>query len=77
MAFPEDVVKDAWELVEGHCECSNPLHHHEDNRCNKRILWEMRGKIGHGAWEACPIDGKAEHNTLSNCQIICWECKNA
>ncbi len=75
MAFPEEVVKDAWELVEGKCECSRTVHQHPEGRCNKRLSLEKRGQVGWGAWEACPIDGNPEHNNLSNCEILCWDCR--
>ena len=74
MAFPEDVVKDAWELVEGKCECTRKSHQHPDVRCNKHMMWESQDKVGWGGWKACPIDGNQAHNTLSNCEIICFEC---
>jgi hypothetical protein len=72
MAFPDDVVKDAWELVEGKCECTRTAHQHPETRCNKHLLWENRG--GWGGWEACPIDSNPAHNTLSNCEILCYDC---
>jgi hypothetical protein len=76
MAFPDDVVKDAWELVEGRCECNKAMHQHPEGRCNKKLQWEKKSDVGWGAWEACPIDGIAAHNTLSNCEILCWDCRN-
>ena len=75
MTFPEGVVKDVWELVEGKCECTNPMHQHRDGRCNKAITWEKRGDMGWGGWEACPVDGNPAHDNLSNCQILCWDCR--
>jgi hypothetical protein len=74
MDFPEDVVKDAWELVEGKCECGRSVHQHPEGTCNKKLLWEKRNNIGWGAWEAHPIDGISAHNNLSNCEILCWDC---
>ncbi len=76
MAFPEDVVKDAWELVEGKCECNRTSHQHPEGRCNKHLSWEKKGQVGWGAWEAHPIDGVPAHNNLSNCEILCWDCRN-
>ena len=75
MAFPDDVIKDAWELVEGKCECTRSMHQHSEGRCGKQLLWEKRGKFGWGAWEAHPIDGVSAHSSLSNCEIICWDCR--
>jgi hypothetical protein len=76
MTFPEEVIRDAWELVEGKCECTRSQHQHPDIRCNKHMIWESKGKIGWGGWEACPIDGNPAHNTLSNCEIICFDCRS-
>jgi hypothetical protein len=76
MTFPDDVVKDAWELVEGKCECTRAEHQHAEGRCNKHLLWEKRGDVGWGAWEANPIDGIEAHNTLSNCEIVCFNCQS-
>jgi hypothetical protein len=39
-------------------------------------MWENRGKFGWGGWDACPIDGNAQHNTLTNCEILCFDCKS-
>jgi hypothetical protein len=76
MSFPDDVVKDAWELVEGKCECSRQVHQHLEGRCNKHLLWGKRDQVGWGAWQAHPIDGIKDHCNLSNCEIICWNCLN-
>ncbi len=46
MTFPEDVVNDAWELVEGKCECSRQAHQHPEGRCNKHLMQESRAKWG-------------------------------
>jgi len=43
MAFPESVVKQAWERSSGLCECRRTTHVH-DNRCYKYLIWESRGK---------------------------------
>ena len=75
MVFSEEVVKDAWELVEGKCECTRATHQHPEGKCNKRLSLEKRSQVGWGAWEACPIDGNPGHNNLSNCEILCWDCR--
>lgn len=76
MAFAEDVVKDAWELVEGKCECARSMHNHPEGRCNKHMIWESKGQIGWGGWDACFIDGNQNHVSLTNCEILCFECKS-
>jgi hypothetical protein len=75
VAFAEDVVKDAWELVEGKCECTRAAHQHTEIRCNKKLMWDHRNKVGWGAWDACAIDGNGAHTNLSNCEILCFDCK--
>jgi hypothetical protein len=75
MTFPEDVVNDAWELVEGKCECTRAAHQHLEGRCVKHLMRDSRGKVGWGGWEACPIDGNGNHNNLSNCEILCFDCR--
>jgi hypothetical protein len=74
MAFSDDVVKDAWELVEGKCECARSDHQHQDGKCNRQLLWEKRAQFGWGAWQPHPIDGDNGHCNLSNCEILCWNC---
>jgi len=65
MAFSESVVTDAWKRADGQCE-----------RCDKQLAWENRGREGRGCWEAhhkmsLAVGGS---NTLSNCEILCFEC---
>ncbi|MBI2829925.1 MAG: hypothetical protein HYX81_02065 [Chloroflexi bacterium] len=69
------MISDACELVEGRCECTNPAHQHSEGRCGKRLALDKRGQLGWGGWEACPIDGNPAHDTLSNCQVLCWDCR--
>jgi hypothetical protein len=75
MAFSENIVKECWELVEGRCECSKKAHNHTNGTCNKHLIWEKQGQVGWGAWKPCPIDGVKEHDNLSNCQILCFDCQ--
>jgi 5-methylcytosine-specific restriction endonuclease McrA len=75
MSFPESVVKEAWKRAGGRCECKNTTHNHY-RRCNKQLTWENRGREGRGAWEAhhtVSVDSGGS-NTLSNCEILCWDC---
>lgn len=74
MAFSEDVVKDCFRIARDKCECRRKSHNHPYNYCGKELVWENRGRSGRGAWEAHHIDGNPEHDTHSNCAILCWEC---
>ena len=72
MAFPDKVVRDVWNIHNGRCGCFNTTHGHL-GICYKPLIWENRGKVGEGGWEAHHIrsDGPDTH---TNCEILCLEC---
>ncbi len=72
MGFPENVVKQAWERAGGQCECRKRTHSHFYTPCGKVLVWENRGKIGRGGWEAQHIATGSD--VLSNCEILCSDC---
>lgn len=72
MAFPDSVVQQAWQRAGGRCECTRITHGH-GARCNKQLVWANRGREGRGAWEA-HHRRKGGPDTLSNCEILCWDC---
>ncbi len=73
MAFSDEVVAQAWTRAGGKCECERTTHDHGTIRCNKILIWDNRGREGGGAWEAHHIN-RYGLDTLSNCQILCWNC---
>ena len=75
MAFPESVVKEAWKNAGGRCECRRTTHGHSVP-CNKELVWENRGRSGRGCWEAHHkvAESSGGSNTLSNCEILCFDC---
>ena len=75
MAFPESVVKEAWQRAGGKCECKRTTHDHAV-RCNKQLVLGNRGREGNGCWEAHHIVAieTGGSNTLSNCEILCFDC---
>ncbi|MEW5951086.1 MAG: HNH endonuclease signature motif containing protein [Elusimicrobiota bacterium] len=77
MGFPESIIKEAWQRANGRCECRRKEHNHLYIRCNKELVWENRGREnGRGAWEAhhrISVESGGD-NTLSNCEILCWDC---
>ena len=76
MAFPESIVKKAWDRAGGKCECLRKTCGHP-GRCNKQLVWDNCGKEGRrGAWEAHHRTAVASggDDTLSNCEILCIEC---
>jgi hypothetical protein len=76
MAFSLTVVIQAWNNAKGNCECRRLTHGHDYVRCNKQLVLENRGREGRGAWEAHHINSNGG-DTLSNCEILCWECHKA
>ncbi len=73
MAFPDDVVKRAWQRSGGRCECRQPKHKHEGTRCNKELSFSARGKEEKGRWEAHHIIS-GYGDTFYNCEILCADC---
>jgi hypothetical protein len=73
MPFSDAVVSQAWDRAGGRCECRRTSHNHPYTRCNKQLVRANRGREGRGAWEAHHRNS-AGGDTLSNCEILCWEC---
>ena len=73
MAFPEDVITQAWERAGGQCECRRRTHSHFYTPCGKQLVWENTGREGRGKWEARYISSSGG-DVLSNCEILCWDC---
>ncbi len=73
MAFSEEVIKQAWERVEGQCECRKRTHSHFYAPCGQHLVWGRRGKDDREGWEARRLapDGG---DVLSNCIILCSNC---
>jgi hypothetical protein len=44
MAFPDDVVVQAWKRSGGKCECKGWKHNHKFARCNAQLIPAMRGQ---------------------------------
>ena len=69
MAFTEDVVKNAFDRVNGYCQV-----------CGKKLVYASRGSAqGRGGWEARHIKPVLEggKDEVRNCMIVCKECYNA
>ena len=74
MPFPLSVVQEAWNQSGGRCQCTRTTHGHT-GRCNKQLVVGNRGRVGVGAWEAnhrTRVESGGP-DTLSNCEILCWE----
>lgn len=72
MAFTESVIDQAWARSGGKCVCRRLLHGH-GAICNKPLTRGNRGREDSGAWEAHHRVSSGG-DTLSNCEILCWEC---
>ena len=72
--FSDETVEKAWKRSGGYCECNRVSHsNHEGRSCGKQLVKENRGREGRGAWEA-HHKGDNSDNSLSNCEILCWDC---
>jgi 5-methylcytosine-specific restriction endonuclease McrA len=68
MVFTEDIVKNAFDRVNGYCQT-----------CGKKLVFNSRGNTGaRGAWEARHIKPVSEggKDEVRNCAIFCMECYN-
>ena len=74
MAFPESKVKICFDYEKGRCECRREHSFHKGERCNQQLVWENRGRTGSGAWEAHHKDGDSNNDSITNCEILCWDC---
>jgi len=78
MAFSDETVKKAWDRAGGKCECERTRHNHPTPH-NKTLRWESRGSSGPLGWQAhhgISVDSGGT-DTLSNCEILCWDCHKA
>lgn len=73
MAFSSEIIAQAWLRAQERCECTRKTHNHY-GRCIKELILDKRGREGYGAWEAHHRDSDPENNSLSNCEILCWDC---
>ena len=76
MSFSEETIKAAWKRAGGKCECRRKRHNHPWIRCGKVLVLGNQGRKGRGAWEAHHVHTQASggYDSLSNCEILCWEC---
>ncbi len=73
MAFPDDVVKQAWERASTQCECNKRTHSHHYIPCAKYLVWDKRGQSAQGGWQARKITPEGGFTT-ANCEILCSTC---
>lgn len=73
MSFSESVIKQAWERSGGQCECMKQTHSHFYTPCGKTLVWENRGGVGSGGWEAHHVHISGG-DALFNCEILCRSC---
>jgi len=75
MAFPDSVVRQAWQRSGARCECTRRTHLHS-GRCSRVLKWEDRGKETSTGWEAHHVTAGGA-DVLSNCEILCQTCHKA
>lgn len=73
MAFPQEIINNAWRRAGGRCECIMNCHS-SYNRCNKVL--DPQNKAFGKTWEAhhkvSQLAGGSDG--LENCMILCTEC---
>lgn len=74
MAFSDTDVEICFRVIGGKCECSRQHSQHWGRRCNRPLIWENRGRTGWGAWETHHKDGNPNNDSITNCEILCWDC---
>jgi len=52
MAFSLEVMTEAWKRASGRCQCKKDRHGHGE-RCNRLLVWTLRGGESSGGWDAC------------------------
>jgi len=52
MAFSLEVMTEAWKRASGRCQCKKDGHGHGE-RCNRLLVWTLRGAVGGSGWDAC------------------------
>jgi hypothetical protein len=72
----DEPIENAWVRSHGRCECRRGSHRHQ-GRCNQALIWQQRGRAGHGwAWEAHHSGSQTVGGweAVQQCEILCWEC---
>jgi hypothetical protein len=72
MAFPLDVVVEAWRRAESCCECTGKRHKHK-GRCRRPLAWTLQGVEIDAGWRACRRAPQGVDD-LGNCEIRCARC---
>ncbi len=86
MAFPDQVIIASWIRASGgvggriaYCECRRKSHDHSIP-CDRKLYLANRGRLKcPGCWEANHRTRVASggKDTVSNCEILCWDCHRA
>ena len=75
MAFPGQIVAEAWAMAMARCECTRTSHDRL-GKCTQMLKIRVQGEGRLGGWEAHHIDPDGP-GTLSNCEILCQKCHKA
>lgn len=73
MAFPDNIVRQAWDRAAGQCECEKRTHPHFYVPCAKPLVWENRGKKGWGGWDVKVVNSN-KNEVLANAEVVCMTC---
>ena len=73
MAVPEVLVLEAWQKAGGRCGCRRFSHSHTYVVCNRRLIWENRGRPVEGGWAPRFRTSLSSDQPLE-CEILCSDC---
>ncbi len=74
--FPHAVIREAYNLSQHRCQCTDPNCPHksdDEGRCYQILRWPAHGDNTPDGWHAVHID-PAGPGTISNCQVLCSRC---
>ena len=72
--FPHAVIRQAYELADHRCQCTDPrCSHHAggDGRCSRVLRWAARGNGD--SWQVSHIHPVGP-GIISNCRVLCDKC---
>ena len=74
--FSHTVIREAYELSQHRCECTDPdcPHHSDDEvRCFKILRWSAHDDAAADGWQAVHMEPTGP-GTIGNCQLLCSRC---
>ncbi len=74
--FSHAVIREAYDLSQHRCQCTDPdcPHHSDDEgRCRQILRWPAQGEPARDGWQAVHQDPSVP-GIIGNCQVLCSHC---